>query len=101
MTPSPELQAILDAIPSRKLLRPAEVAEIFSVTKRTIYTWYEMGKISGINVGGTIRIYRQSVIDTLMTGAEAAPVAENDASILRPFFPPRPPRSRGWVRGWR
>ena len=33
-----------------------QAAEIFSVTKRTIFRWIESGQIKAIKIGGTVRI---------------------------------------------
>lgn len=33
-----------------------EAAEMFSVTKRTVFRWIESGQIKAIKIGGTVRI---------------------------------------------
>ena len=38
-----------------------EAAEIFSVTKRTIFRWIEEGRIKSIMIGGTVRIPEEEI----------------------------------------
>ena len=57
---------IFSILPNRPL-RIDEVAMFFSVTKRTIYTWYMSDHLSGCNINGKIRIYRKSVIDLVIS----------------------------------
>lgn len=38
------------------LVTVKQAAEIFSVTKRTIFRWIESGQIKAIKIGGTVRI---------------------------------------------
>lgn len=50
-------------LPNKSLLRPDEVAEFFSVSRRTVYLWVEMGKLEGVKpVSGILRIFRESVV---------------------------------------
>lgn len=50
-------------LPNKELLRPDEVAEYFSISVRTVYTWIETGKIEAITIAGSIlRIRRQEII---------------------------------------
>ncbi len=49
-------------LPNKGLLRPDEVAEYFSVTRRTIYNWIDSGRLDAVKVSGTIiRITRESI----------------------------------------
>ena len=38
------------------LVTVKQAAEIFPVTKRTIFRWIESGQIKAIKIGGTVRI---------------------------------------------
>ena len=49
-------------LPNKELLRPDEVAEYFSVTKRTVYNWIANGELELVRFGGTVRIRRESVL---------------------------------------
>ena len=50
----------------KTLLRPREVSAYFAVPLTTVYTWYQLAKIDGINVNGRcLLIFRHSVIDFL------------------------------------
>lgn len=42
-------------------LTPAEVAEVFKVSERTVYRWCEAGTLRHIKVGGTVRIPRAAL----------------------------------------
>lgn len=47
-----------------RLLRPAEVAEIFQCHMSSIYRWFHEGQLDGFLLGGedgTLRIYESSV----------------------------------------
>ncbi len=44
-----------DELQQKTLLRPREAAAHFDVPLRTIYVWYQMGKIEGINMNGAGR----------------------------------------------
>jgi len=48
-----------------KLMKPREVAEIFKVGRVSIYRWFWEGKLKGIQIGRTIRIFRSSVEEYL------------------------------------
>ena len=50
-------------LPERRLLRPTEVAAFFAVSARTIYQWYDEGKLDGVKPSGKVlRIFRESVV---------------------------------------
>jgi excisionase family DNA binding protein len=52
-------------LPNKSLLRPDEVATFMRVCVKTVYRWCELGKLQGVNLGKTLRIYRKSVIELL------------------------------------
>jgi excisionase family DNA binding protein len=53
----------MTALPEKNLLRPAEVAEYFSVTKRTVYLWIAEKKLdTELTPGGSLRIKRESIL---------------------------------------
>lgn len=47
--------------PARRLLTEGEVAELFSVTRRTVRRWANTGELTPIRIGGVTR-YRQDEI---------------------------------------
>jgi hypothetical protein len=50
----------------KTLLKPSEAAARFQVPVGTIYTWYALGKIDGINLNGkTLRIFSRSLLELL------------------------------------
>ena len=50
----------------KTLLKPTEAAVHFNVPLATIYIWYQLGKIDGINVNGkSLRLFRESVVNFL------------------------------------
>ncbi len=51
----------LEKMPS--LLKVSEVAKLFRVSERTIYTWIEMGYLRAINKPGCIRIPKEAIIE--------------------------------------
>jgi excisionase family DNA binding protein len=55
-----------DELQQRTLLKPSEAAACFDVPLRTIYVWYQMGKIEGIKVNGrSLRIFSKSLREVL------------------------------------
>jgi DNA-binding transcriptional MerR regulator len=52
-------------LPSRTFLKPSEVASFFNVAPQTVYFWHRMGKIQGIKIGGSLRIYTSSLVGIL------------------------------------
>ena len=51
-------------LPDKELLRVEEVADYFSVTKKTIYLWIDHGHLQAEKIAGTVmRIKRDSVIN--------------------------------------
>jgi excisionase family DNA binding protein len=52
-------------LPDKRLLRADEVAECLCISKRTVYTWCENGKLAFIRINGVIRIPRGSVIEII------------------------------------
>ena len=53
----------IDEIKDGALLRPDQVAEIFKVTKKTIYNWVSQGKLGAVVVAGrSLRIKKEAVM---------------------------------------
>ena len=50
-------------LPNKPLLRINEVAGYFDVTERTVRTWIKKNIVRSIRVGGTRRIYKDSVVE--------------------------------------
>lgn len=62
------IQDVINSLPKRQLLTIDEVAEFFSVQKRTIYNWYDEETLTGTKIKGSLRIYKQSVITLIQNG---------------------------------
>ena len=43
----------------KELLRPDEVAELWRVSKSTVYRWVDLGIIKTVRKGGVVRITRE------------------------------------------
>ena len=50
------------ALPNKPLLRIDEVAGYVDVSTRTVRNWIKYNKVRWIKVGGTYRVYRESVV---------------------------------------
>jgi excisionase family DNA binding protein len=51
-------------VTQKSLLTPREASKKLSVSVATIYWWYAMGKIEGVNIsGGTLRLFAHSLQD--------------------------------------
>jgi|WetSurMetagenome_2_1015567.scaffolds.fasta_scaffold55312_5 excisionase family DNA binding protein len=72
-------------LPPRTFLKPSEVASFFNVSVPTVYSWHSTGRIEGVKICGSLRIYRSSLLRTL-----SVPEATSNgmASIVKPY--PRP-----------
>ena len=57
-------------LPSKTLLKPAEVAVYFGVSRKTVYRWCARGQLRGVRLRRSLRIYRQSVLETVAEGRE-------------------------------
>ena len=95
--------SIFKELPKRELLRIDEVAVFMGVTKQTIRSWYPE-KLQGTNVSGVIRIYRQSVIDLVVSnnGRKKSDETPEEVETKIKKAKPRPstgPRSK-WVNEW-
>gem|GEM_PF-6734093 len=100
------LRKALDTLPEKELLPVSTVAEFFSVKRQTIYNWYNCGKLTGCNIAGVLRIYRQSVIE-LTESADKTETQQIDNAVLasearQSRTPHSALRNRkgGWVKGW-
>ncbi len=47
--------------PGRTFLKASEVAASLNVSPKTTYLWYDMGRIRGVKIRGSLRIYRDSM----------------------------------------
>jgi excisionase family DNA binding protein len=55
-----------EELQKRTLLRPREASALFGVPLATIYIWYHLGKIDGVNVNGrSLRIFSKSLQELL------------------------------------
>lgn len=48
---------------SKSLLRVDEVADFFSITKKTVYQWIKAGVLRGIKIRGIVRVDRDSILE--------------------------------------
>lgn len=56
----------------RRLLKPAEVAELLSVSPRKIYKLLQSGELPGLRIGSTIRVDPSKLKDWLAHPDRAA-----------------------------
>ena len=56
---------LIDDVPSKRLLKPLEVAGLFGVSAKTIYRWCDMGLMESVKLNGSVRVLRASVIGFL------------------------------------
>ena len=97
--------AIFEDLPDRTLLRVGEVAKFMGVSIRTVYAWYP-DLLSGTNVKGVTRIYRQSVIDLVIKNngkKRSDELPEEIEKKLNGKKKERVPLKRGpgWVDDWK
>ena len=52
-------------LPDKELLRPDEVADYFSVSRKTIYAWIDSGKLKAVKVCRLTRIRRVDVSEVI------------------------------------
>ena len=50
-------------LPEKSLLTPGDVASFLSISLKTVYRWHRSGTIRGIKVKGSLRIYRDSILN--------------------------------------
>ncbi len=63
-----EVRILLDDVPERELLKPAEVAAFLGVSAKTVYRWCDMGLMESVKLNGSVRVLRASVISFLRKG---------------------------------
>jgi excisionase family DNA binding protein len=51
--------------PFQPLLRPSDVAELFRVSRPTVYSWVAQGRLSAIRLNGRLR-FRPESLTTLL-----------------------------------
>jgi len=57
-------------LPARSLLTPAEVAEFFRVSPKTIYSWIDIGYLGARRFHGSVRIPVVEIIRIVGTSSE-------------------------------
>ena len=50
-------------LPDKELLRPDEVANYFSVTRKTVYLWIKKKHLEAYKIDKAIRITRKSILE--------------------------------------
>ena len=50
-------------LPEKSLLTPGDVALFLSISLKTVYRWHRSGTIRGIKLKGSLRIYRDSILN--------------------------------------
>ena len=58
-------EIMLEEIPNRRLLKPAEVAAFLGVSPKTVYRWCDMGLMESIKLNRSVRVLRASVLSFL------------------------------------
>jgi excisionase family DNA binding protein len=62
---------IPEVIPEKAMFKPTEVAAMFSVQSRAIYSWINHGKINAIKVcGSVVRIPREAILEFINMGGK-------------------------------
>jgi len=61
---------------NEKLLTPAEVANRFGVSPKTVTRWAQKGKLTSIRTPGGHRRYRETEVRALLAGGDTRPQAE-------------------------
>lgn len=51
-----------------KMLSVKETADLFGVTKRTIFRWIKSGKIKSVKIGRTVRIKKSEIYRVIEEG---------------------------------
>lgn len=88
----------------RQNLTPVEIADAIKISVRTVYRWYEEGRIAGSLLSkGTLRIIRSSMVEFYLKGIDAKidfellqKTAENKTDKK-----PMKHSAGGWVKGWK
>ena len=57
------------------LYTPKEVAELWKVTRRTVYEWIKQGRIKACKIGDTVRIPEAELLAFMQPLVKAAPRA--------------------------
>ena len=57
-------------LPEKTLLRPDEVASFLRVSIKTVYRWCAKGQLHGVRLKRSLRIYRESVLESVSEGQE-------------------------------
>lgn len=57
-------------IPRKPLFRADEVAEIFGVSRRTIYRWHDEGRIDGIKVSANVLRFERAELIRILDKSE-------------------------------
>ena len=50
-------------LPEKSLLTPGDVASFLSISLKTVYRWHRSGTIRGVKLRGSLRIYRDSIVN--------------------------------------
>lgn len=87
----------------RQNLTLSEVAYAINVSVKTIYNWYEEGKIVGSLLSkGTLRLIRASVVEFYLNGIDAKIDPELLQKTAENKTDKKPTKhSGGWVKGWK
>ncbi|MGD0230070.1 MAG: helix-turn-helix domain-containing protein [Syntrophorhabdales bacterium] len=65
-----DIELLMDGMPDRKLLKPAEVAAFLGVSAKTIYRWCDMGLMESVKLNRSVRVPRASVVNFLSCGKD-------------------------------
>jgi excisionase family DNA binding protein len=52
-------------LPQKTLLSPREVAMFLRISLPTVYRWYRIGILVGKKLNGSVRIYREPLLEQL------------------------------------
>ncbi len=54
-----------DDLPDKLFFKPADLAVLFDVKIKTVYSWCQTGQVDSIKIAGTLRIPRAAVIEAM------------------------------------
>ena len=70
--------------PDRRLLTEREVADIFTVSPRTVRRWATAGELTAIRIGGVTRYREAEVLNVIAPINEEGPRGQRDPSANSP-----------------
>lgn len=90
---------IPDSIPEKSIFKPEEVARLFCVPRKTVYSWVHIGKIRAVRIGERIiRIQREALLEFIAAKGRGF-VCSGEKAVLNRMILALRGRISGLVRG--